>query len=98
MESNDGSMITHTSEIVNSETKFVELKGQKFAYRSYGLPLILLNRFRGTLDTSFIGGLAETFNVIIIDYSGIGLSTGKCSSDVISMADDVKAFAEALKC
>ena len=64
------------------------------------MPLIMLNRFRGTLDTwdpAFLGSLAATFNVITIDYSGIGLSTGKCASDVLSMAEDVKAVAEALK-
>ena len=69
------------SEAVNSKTKFIEVNEQRFAYRSIGtgLPIILLNRFRGTLDTwdpSFLGGLAVTFNVITIDYSGIGLSTG----------------------
>jgi pimeloyl-ACP methyl ester carboxylesterase len=69
------------SEALNSKTKFIEVNGQKFAYRSIGtgLPVIMLNRFRGTLDTwdpAFLGGLAATFNVITIDYGGIGLSTG----------------------
>jgi pimeloyl-ACP methyl ester carboxylesterase len=60
----------------------------------------MLNRFRGNLDTwdpAFLGGLAAAFNVITIDYSGIGLSTGKCESDVLSMAKDVKVVTEALK-
>jgi pimeloyl-ACP methyl ester carboxylesterase len=90
------------SQAVNSKTKCIEVNEQRFAYRSIGtgLPIIVLNRFRGTLDTwdpSFVGGLAATFNVITIDYSGVGLSTGKCASDVLSMAEDVKAVAEALK-
>jgi pimeloyl-ACP methyl ester carboxylesterase len=90
------------SQAVNSKTKFIEVNEKRFAYRSIGtgLPIIVLNRFRGTLDTwdpSFLGGLAATFNVITIDYSGVGLSTGKCASDVLSMAEDVKAVAEALK-
>jgi pimeloyl-ACP methyl ester carboxylesterase len=90
------------SEALNSKTKFIEVNGQRFAYRSIGtgLPIIMLNRFRGTLDTwdpAFLGGLAGTFNIITIDYSGVGLSTGKCASDVLSMAKDVKAVAEALK-
>jgi|SoiMethySBSTD1v2_1073268.scaffolds.fasta_scaffold03849_13 pimeloyl-ACP methyl ester carboxylesterase len=90
-----------SSEAVNSKTKFIEVNEQRFAYRSIGtgLPIILLNRFRGTLDTwdpAFLGGLAATSNVITIDYSGIGLSTGKCTSDVLSMAKNVKAVAEAL--
>jgi len=90
------------SEPINSQTKFIEVNGQRFAYRSIGtgLPIIMLNRFRGNLDTwdpAFLGVLAAAFNVITIDYSGIGLSTGKCESDVLSMAKDVKAVAEALK-
>jgi pimeloyl-ACP methyl ester carboxylesterase len=90
------------SEALNSKTKFIEVSDRKFAYRSIGtgLPIILLNRFRGTLDTwdpAFLGELAATFNVITIDYSGIGLSTGICASDVLSMAEDVRAVAEALK-
>jgi pimeloyl-ACP methyl ester carboxylesterase len=90
------------SESVNSQTKFIEVNGQRFAYRSIGtgLPIIMLNQFRGNLDTwdpAFLKGLAAAFNVITVDYSGIGLSTGKCASDVLSMAKDIKAVTEALK-
>jgi pimeloyl-ACP methyl ester carboxylesterase len=90
------------SEAVSAKTEFIEVNERRIAYRSVGtgLPIILLNRFRGTLDTwdpAFLGGLAATFNVLTIDYSGIGLSKGKCAADVLSMANDVKAFAEALK-
>jgi hypothetical protein len=48
-ESNTNSL----SEAVNSKTKFIEVNEQRFAYRSIGtgLPNILLNRFRGALDT-----------------------------------------------
>jgi pimeloyl-ACP methyl ester carboxylesterase len=48
-----------------------------------------------TWDPAFLDGLASTFNVITIDYSGIGLSTGVCTSDVYEMAKDVKDIAEA---
>jgi pimeloyl-ACP methyl ester carboxylesterase len=73
-------LLTQTSEYVNTTTMFVETKGRKIAYRSIGkgLPIIMLNRFRGTLDTwdpGFLDALAKKFNVITIDYSGIGLST-----------------------
>ena len=87
---------------VSAKTKFAETGGRKIAYRSIGkgLPIILVNRFRGNLDTwdpAFLDGLASTFNVITIDYSGIGLSTGVCTSDVYEMAKDVKDIAEALR-
>jgi pimeloyl-ACP methyl ester carboxylesterase len=86
---------------VNAKTKFVETGGRKIAYRSIGKgpPIILVNRFRGNLDTwdpAFLDALASTFNVITIDYSGIGLSKGVCTTDVFEMAQDVKEIAEAL--
>ena len=85
-----------------AKIKFAETGGRKIAYRSIGsgLPIILVNRFRGNLDTwdpAFLDGLASTFNVITIDYSGIGLSTGVCTSDVYEMAKDVKDVAQALR-
>jgi pimeloyl-ACP methyl ester carboxylesterase len=87
---------------VSAKTNFVETGGRKIAYRSIGSgqPIILVNRFRGNLDTwdpAFLDGLASTFNVITIDYSGIGLSTGECTSDVYEMTKDVKDIAEALR-
>jgi pimeloyl-ACP methyl ester carboxylesterase len=86
---------------VNAKTKFVETGGRKIAYRSIGSgpPIILINRFRGNLDTwdpAFLDALASTFNVITVDCSGIGLSTGVCTTDVFEMAQDVKEIAEAL--
>ncbi len=86
---------------MTAKTKYVETGGRKIAYRSIGKgpPIILVNRFRGNLDTwdpAFLDALASTYNVIIIDYSGIGLSTGVCTTDVYEMAKDVKDVAEAL--
>jgi pimeloyl-ACP methyl ester carboxylesterase len=87
---------------VSAKTNFVETGGRKIAYRSVGkgLPIILVNRFRGNLDTwdpAFLDALASTYNVTTVDYSGIGLSTGECTSDVYEMAKDVKDIAEALR-
>jgi|SRR5215216_567155 hypothetical protein len=72
------SKANNLSEAVSSKTKFIEVNEQRFAYHSIstGLPIIMLNRFRGTLDTwdpAFLEGLAATFNVITIDYSGQSL-------------------------
>jgi pimeloyl-ACP methyl ester carboxylesterase len=90
------------SNAVNAKTDFVQIGDRKIAYRSIGkgLPIIMVNRFRGTLDTwdpAFLDTLASGFNVITIDYSGTGLSTGVCAADILSMAKDVKDVAEALK-
>ena len=57
---------------VSAKTKFVETGGKKIAYRSIGSgqPIILVNRFRGNLDSwdlAFLDALASTYNVITID-------------------------------
>ena len=87
---------------VEAKTNFVQIGDRKIAYRSIGkgLPIIMVNRFRGTLDTwdpAFLDTLASGFNVITIDYSGTGLSTGVCAADILSMAKDVKDVAQALR-
>jgi pimeloyl-ACP methyl ester carboxylesterase len=100
----DGRMEVNASlKAVNTKMKFIETSDRKIAYRSIGkgLPIIMVNRFRGNLDTwdpAFLDALASRFNVITIDYSGIGLSSGvSCATDILSMAKDVKDVAEALK-
>jgi pimeloyl-ACP methyl ester carboxylesterase len=87
---------------IQSKTQFVEVEGRKLAYRSIGKgsPIIFVNRFRGTLDTwdpLFLDKMAENFNVITFDYTGIGSSTGTLPTDVTIVAKDVKDLAEALK-
>jgi len=86
---------------VSAKTKLVETSSRKIAYRSIGkgLPIILVNRFRGNLDTwdpAFLDALASTYNVIAIDYSDTGSSTGECTPNVYEMAKDVKGTTEEL--
>ena len=63
------------------------INGRPLAYRRIGRgkPIVLCNRFRGTLDSwdpAFIDGLADGgFDVIWFDYSGLGLSTGDRTYD-----------------
>lgn len=84
-----------------SNILFKELKGKRIAYRTKGNgpAIILANRFRGDLDKwdpKFIDKLAEHYQVITFDYSGIGLSTGTIAKTHLEMANDVKDFAHAL--
>ena len=63
------------SSAIRAMTNFVQIGERKIAYRSIGkgLPIIMVNRFRGTLDTwdpAFLDSLASEFNVITIDYTG----------------------------
>jgi pimeloyl-ACP methyl ester carboxylesterase len=87
---------------LNSKTEFADVSGRKIAYRSIGkgTPIILVNRFRGTLDTwdpLFLDKLAENYKVITFDYTGIGYSTGTLSTDLKDVAKDVKDLADFLK-
>ncbi len=87
---------------VDAPNQFVEVGGRKLAYRSVGegKPIVLLNRFRGTLDTwdpAFIDALAaEGFQVLYFDYSGLGLSTGEKSYNPANLARDAREFILAL--
>lgn len=86
---------------INSKILFATIKDKKIAYRSIGTgkPLILLNRFRGNLDTwdpLFLDSLAKKFNVITFDPSGFASSTGTPNVTLSDFANDVKNLAEAL--
>lgn len=87
---------------LTSKTQFAELAGRKLAYRSIGKgsPIILVNRFRGTLDTwdpLFLDQLSAHHKVITFDYSGIGYSTGELPTDITKVAEDVSELARFLK-
>ncbi|PLK73135.1 alpha/beta hydrolase [Rhizobium sp. TH135] len=88
---------------LTTQTKYVESKGRRLAYRSVGAgkPLVLCNRFRGVLDLwdpAFIDGVAaQGFQVITFDYSGLGLSTGEKSYNPMSLAQDAVDLIEGLK-
>jgi len=86
---------------LKSKTQFANLPGRKVAYRSIGkgAPIILVNRFRGTLDTwdpLFLDKLAEKHQVITFDYTGIGYSTGELPTEITTVANDVNDLANYL--
>ncbi|SIS86378.1 alpha/beta fold hydrolase [Chryseobacterium gambrini] len=84
---------------LTTETQYANIDSKQIAYRKIGngTPIILANRFRGTLDTwdpLFLDLLAQTNTVITFDYSGIGYSEGELpldlhlvSAEVIKIAD-----------
>lgn len=87
---------------INSKTQFAETAGRKIAYRTIGKgsPIVLVNRFRGTLDTwdpLFLDQLAENHRVVTFDYTGIGSSTGTLPIDITEVAKDVKDLCDYLK-
>ncbi|MBY0504484.1 MAG: alpha/beta hydrolase [Bryobacteraceae bacterium] len=79
-------------------TKYVEVEGNRIGYRviGSGTPLIMLTRFRGTLDTwdpLFLNRLALTHRVITVDYPGVGYSTGTFPTEIGQVAAFVNGFA-----
>jgi pimeloyl-ACP methyl ester carboxylesterase len=91
--------ITHN----NAATEFVEGAGIEFAYRRFGspaeLPLLMLQHFRGNLDNwdpALTDALAAEREVILVDYAGVGSSTGEPSHTIASIARQMIAFSDAL--
>ena len=85
------------------ETHFVEISGARYAYRVVGSgegpPLLMLNRFRGTMDEwdpAFVDALAETRTVILFDNAGVARSGGEAAPRLAGWADNAAAFATAL--
>ena len=75
-----------------------------FAYRrlgpTTGIPLLLANRFRGTIDhwdPAFLDCLAAERDVIIFDSAGVNLSTGRVPDTIGGMAGRLIQFADALR-
>ena len=88
------------------ESQHVSIAGASIAYRQVGKslksdtpPLVLLQHFRGTMnhwDFQYIDALAATRLVILVDYVGVGESSGSVRDTCLSSAQDIIAFAEAL--
>ncbi|MEW5676037.1 alpha/beta hydrolase [Flavobacterium enshiense] len=94
--------LSNAQTAATAKTQYVEINGDKIAYRSFGKgsPIVLANRMRGTLDTwdpLFLDGLAKTHRVITFDYPGIGYSTGTLPTDMSKVAKFVKDFTATIK-
>lgn len=84
-----------------AETQYANIDSKKIAYRKFGngTPIILANRFRGTLDTwdpLFLDLLAENNTVVTFDYSGIGYSEGDLPLNLHEVAKEVILIADHL--
>jgi len=92
---------TFTHETV--PTAFIDVKGTKFAYRSFGqqqgVPVVFLQHFTGTLDNwdpAVTNELAKTHPVILFDNKGVGSSEGETPATIAEMANDAYDFIGAL--
>jgi pimeloyl-ACP methyl ester carboxylesterase len=86
-----------------AETQFVDAAGVRFAYRRFGspgaTPLVMLQHFRGNLDSwdpSLTDALAEHRSVILVDYPGLGASSGDFGPSIADTARKLIAFVSAL--
>jgi pimeloyl-ACP methyl ester carboxylesterase len=79
--------------------------GVDYAYRDTGggesgLPLVLLQHFRGNLDNwdpALIDALASARRVVTFDNAGVGRSTGTTPDTIEQMARDALAFMAAMQ-
>lgn len=82
--------------------KVVSANGVDYAYRDTGegeLPLILLQHFRGNLDSwdpGLIDKLGTAWRVVTFDNAGVGGSTGTTPHAIEPMAHDAIAFISAM--
>ncbi|WP_301162055.1 alpha/beta hydrolase [uncultured Winogradskyella sp.] len=83
-------------------TEYANVDDLKIAYRKKGngTPIILANRFRGTLDTwdpLFLDLLSKNNTVITFDYTGVGYSEGELPTDIKEVAGQIVKLADYLK-
>ncbi len=88
---------------VTAPTRYVEVDGDRFAYRRWGkpsgVPILLVQHFRGGMDhwdPLLTDGLAEGREVILFDGRGIASSSGTPRNRMEDMADDIAAVVRAL--
>jgi pimeloyl-ACP methyl ester carboxylesterase len=94
---------TTTASNITAPTRFLDAKGQRYAYRRFGTgpgrPLLCLQHFTGTLDNwdpAVTDPLADGREVILFDSAGIGRSTGEVPASIGEMAKHATAFLDGL--
>ena len=94
-------MATYLADI--AENLCVDGPSARFTYRRMGTqrdtPLVLLHRFRGTIDwwdPEFLDYLAAEHDVIVFDNVGIGYSSGEPRNSVKGFAEGAIEFIEGL--
>jgi pimeloyl-ACP methyl ester carboxylesterase len=86
------------------DTRHIQGKSAIYAYRDFGVassspPLVLLTRFRGTMDhwdPAFLDVLASERRVILFDNAGVSESSGEVALTFAGMAETALDFITAL--
>jgi pimeloyl-ACP methyl ester carboxylesterase len=94
----------HTQTYADAVTKVVDAThGISYAYRdvgSGGVPLVLLQHFRGNLDNwdpALVDALASHRRVVTFDNVGVGGTNGATPNTIEQMAADAIAFLDAME-
>ena len=85
-------------------TQFQDVGDVRLAYRRFGSegapPLVCLQHFTGTInnfDPIHTNRLAQGFPVVLVDYRGVGRSSGETPDSMQGIARDIIAFIRALE-
>jgi pimeloyl-ACP methyl ester carboxylesterase len=88
---------------LNAPTQFVDVGDVRLAYRRFGAPsatpLVMLQHFRGNLDNwdpALTDALAGGREVILVDYPGVGASSGEFGPTIADTARQMIAFLAAM--
>jgi pimeloyl-ACP methyl ester carboxylesterase len=88
---------------LTAETRFIDAGDIRFAFRRFGAPaatpLLMLQHFRGNLDNwdpALTDALAGTREVILVDYPGVGASSGEFGPTIADTGRRMIAFLTAL--
>ena len=97
-----GRAVSSKAEPTHPSTEVIVVNGVPVTTRSTGSgdPVILLNRFRGTLDTwdpAFVAALASRYRVVMFDSLGIGETGGHTPATVEATADFAGRVIEAME-
>src|SRR4051794_18036255 len=94
---------TETATHQTAETRSADAAGVRFGYRRFGAPgaspLVMLQHFRGNLDNwdpALTDALAGEREVILVDYPGLGSSSGEFGPTIADTARRMIVFVEAL--
>ena len=95
--------MSHINMHESTPTQFMEIGDVRLAYRRFGKegapPLVCLQHFTGTMDnwdSLHTNRLVQDRPVVLVDYRGVGRSSGETPDSMPGMARDIIAFIQAL--
>jgi pimeloyl-ACP methyl ester carboxylesterase len=95
-------IMSHLNLHESAPTRFLEVGDARLAYRQFGKegapPLVCLQHFTGRMDNwdpLHTNRLAQDRPVVLVDYRGVGRSSGETPDSMQGMGRDIIAFIHA---